>query len=86
MLGEITSANMSKKSGMSNSRRDFNLLTGRKFKNVLKCIDHEAGCGRAGTIIPNTFRDAEIHTVFRELEKRGFYVRLLPNRIEIRWQ
>lgn len=85
MLDEITGANMSKKSGLSNSRKDFDLLTGRRFKNVLKCVDHEASRGRSWIIIPNTFRDAEIHTVFREMENRGFIVRLLPNRIEIRW-
>lgn len=85
MLDEITSTNMNKKSGLSNSRREFNLLTGQKFKNVLKYIDHEAGRGRSEIIIPNAFGDAEIHTIFRELEKRGFYARLLPNRIEIRW-
>ena len=76
---------MSKKSGLSNSRKDFDLLTGRRFKNVLKCVDHEASSGQSWAIIPNTFRDAEIHTIFREMENRGFIVRLLPNRIEIRW-
>jgi len=85
MLDEITGANMSKKSGLSNSRKDFDLLTGRRFKNVLKCVDHEASSGQSWAIITNTFRDAEIHTIFREMENRGFIVRLLPNRIEIRW-
>ncbi len=85
MLDEITGANMSKKSGLSNSRKDFDLLTGRRFKNILKCVDHEASSGQSWAIIPNTFRDAEIHTIFREMENRGFIVRLLPNRIEIRW-